>query len=223
MDGYYDYYENMYNNSDDDYDPYVDYYDAGYDDLSDDIQEEELEELELSSKFCDYHPYWKKSKISFLDLFFVAERTKELIDLSREFIIDQYSEMTFYSEELTTSYENVLKHLAVSKKTSMAILSKVLGLPDLVIDKIFINIVESYNWHFDQFGPEEITYQYEEGHSSDDEDYPEFYYDMISKIYERIQIIVIPSKMKELGFEWDGSFLDGIDGNWISDSDSGDG
>ena len=153
---------------DDDYDydsdEYIQHH-GGYDDLYDDIQDDygydawDLEEeLELPSKFCDYHPSWKKSKKTFLDLYFVAQRTKEFIDFSREYSIDHPC-LEFV--EFATSYENILKHLAVSKKRSIAILSKVMSLPDLVIDKIFINIVESYNWHFDPFGPEEMPWRYE--------------------------------------------------------------
>ena len=122
---------------------------------------------------------------------------------------------------MATSYENVLKHIAVSKKRSIAILSKLLGLPDLVIDKIFINIVESYNWHLDKFGPEEMPWRYEEaeedGTGEDDDNYPEVYYNMISDIYENILIGQIPSKMQELGFDLPGPSLESIE---ISDSDS---
>ena len=225
---------------DDDYDydsdEYIQHH-GGYDDLFDPVQLDygydawDLEEeFQLPSRFCDYHPSWKKYKKTFLDLYFVAERTKELIDFSRQYILDQLCPEV---KELKTSYENVLKHLAVSKKRSIAILSKVMSLPDLVIDKIFINIVESYNWHFDQFGPEEMPWRYEEeveeddpeGHCEDDDNYTDFYYNMISEIYERMRRSMIPmsSNLDDLAFLWDGFSLEGIDGIEISDSDPGEG
>ena len=150
----------------------------GDDDLSNDSQDDgyddvrDVENLKLPSEFCDYHPSWKKSKKTFLDLYFVAERTKQLLDFSKARAPYEFSKL----KEFETIYQNIEKHLAVGKKRSIAILAKVIGLPALVIDKIFINIVESYNWHFDKFGPEEITYQYEdeEDHCSDDDNYPEF-------------------------------------------------
>ena len=218
---------------DDDYDydsdEYIQHH-GGYDDLYDDVQDDygydawDLEvDLELPSKFRDYHPTWKKSKKTFLDLYFVAERTKEFMEFSREYSNDH---PCLKFEEFATSYEDILKHLAVSKKKSIAILSKVLGLPDLVIDKIFINIVESYNWHFDKFGPEEMPWRYEEvdeddpespgedddskspgedddseGPGEDDDKYPEFYYNMISDIYETIETILIGQvQEQELSF-----------------------
>ena len=173
----------------------------------------------------------------------MAERTKQLIDFifPREYRIEKqhYDDDTnechenVWNEDLATSYENVLKHIAVSKKRSIAILSKLLGLPDLVIDKIFINIVESYNWHFDQYGPEEMPWLYEELEEDDpesqceeDDKYPEFYYNMISDVYERIRSCTIPvfSDDKQVfAFDWLGFTLEGIDGIDISDSVSGDG
>ena len=165
------------------------------------------EELELSSKFYDYHPTWKKSKKSFLDLYFVAERTKQLIDLSREFIIEKLDFDDDQLKVLETCYQHIEEHLKVSKKRSIAMLTKVIGLPDVVVDKIFINIVESYNWHFDKFGPEEITWLYEEVEEEDserqredDDKYPEYYYDVTSDFYERILGSVSPSKMNDLIF-----------------------
>ena len=210
----------------------------GDDDLSNDSQDDgyddvrDVENLKLPSEFCDYHPSWKKSKKTFLDLYFVAERTKQLIDFTREHLIDDddanESYENVWKEELETSYENVLKHLAVCKKRSIAILSNVLGLPDLVIEKIFIYIVESYNWDLDKFGPEEMPWRYEEaeeddpdGTCEDDDNNPEVYYNIISDIYEKILIGQIPSKMQELGFDLSGlgTSLDGLE---ISDSGSGD-
>ena len=173
-----DFNEDYHDDYDYDSDEYIQHH-GGYDDLYDDIQDDygydawwgldepDLEDLEFPRIFCDYHPSWKKSKKTFLDLYFVAERTKQLIDFTREHLIDDddanESYENVWKEELETSYENVLKHLAVSKKRFIAILSNVLGLPDLVIDKIFIYVVESYNWHFDKFGPEEMPWRYEEG------------------------------------------------------------
>ena len=199
-----------------------------YDPVQDDYYAWDVEEL--PSKFWDYHPSWKKTKKTFLDLYFVAEKTKELIEFSRE-------PNSMFSH-LATSYENILKHLAVSKKRSIAILSKVLGLPDLVIDKIFINIVESYNWHFDKFGPEEMPWRYEEveedepegpgedndnypeSPGEDDDKYPEFYYNMISAIYENILVSSDRVRMKELGFYV--RYM-GVQTLKMSDSVSGDG
>ena len=159
------------------------------------------EELKLPSIFSDYNPSWKKSKKTFLDLYIVAERTKQLLDFSIAREIHKLTDVFGKFKELVTTYENVEKHLAVTKKRSVTILSKVLGLPSLVIDKIFINIVESYNWHFDQYGPEGMPWLYEELEEEDlesesqcenDDKYPEFYYNMISDVYERIRRCTIP-------------------------------
>ena len=235
---------------DDDYDYDSDefiHHHGGYDDLYDDIQDEygydawePKEELELPSKFYDYHPTWKKSKKTFLDLYFLAERTKQLIDLSREYIIEKLNFDDDQLKELEKSYQHMEKHLKVTKKRSIAMLTKVIGLPDLVMDNIFIKIVESYNWHFDKFGPEEITWLYEEIGEEDsethceDEDqdnlylnsldkdrYPEYYYDVTSEFYEQSLGCVSPLKMQELGFEWQSLpslDLEGINGIEINHS-----
>ena len=64
--------------SDDDFnDQYNDDYDYDSDECIDHVFFGEL-----ASIFCDYHPYRKKSKKTFLDLYFVAERTKQLLDSS---------------------------------------------------------------------------------------------------------------------------------------------
>ena len=237
---------------DDDYDydsdDYIQHH-GGYDDLYDDIQDdygydawylEEEEDFQLPSKFCDYHPSWKKSKKTFLDLYFVAQRTKQLLDFSRvgtqEIIVNKLpldiADGRNKVKELESANQNVEKHLAVSKKRSIAILSKVMGLPALVIDKIFIKIVESYNWHFDKFGPEEMPWRYEEveegdpeGLCEDDDNYTDFYYNMISEIYDRIRKCTIPrsANMDDLAFMLDGFSLEGIDGIETSASVSGDG
>ena len=208
---------------------------GGYYDLYDDIQDEygydaweSNDDLDLPSKFYDYHPTWKKSKKTFLDLYFVAERTKQLIDFSREYIIDKLHFDDDAMKELETSYQNVEKDIKVSKKRSIAMLNKVIGLPDLVIDNIFSKIVESYNWHFDKFGPEEITWLYEEveeevseTHGEADERYPEFFYDSASNFYESILGSVCPSKMENLGFDSHSlSTLEDINEIEINDSDS---
>ena len=182
-----------------------------YDDIQDELVYdawEPKEELELPSKFYDYHPTWKKSKKTFLDLYFVALRTKQLIDLSRDFIIEKLDFDDDQLKELETIYQHIEEHLKVSKKRSIAMLTKVIGLPDLVVDKIFTKIVESYNWHFDKFGPEEITWLYEEigekdseMHGEADERYPEFYYGSTSKFYDEVLGSVSPLKMQELGFD----------------------
>ena len=206
-----------------------------YDDIQDEFGYDAWElkdELDLPSKFYDYHPTWKKSKKTFLDLYFVAVRTKQLIDLSRDFIIEKLDFDDDQLKELETIYQHIEEHLKVSKKRSIAMLTKVIGLPDLVIDKIFINIVESYNWHFDKFGPEETTWLYEEVGEEDsethgeadhplvDEDrYPEYYYDSTSNFYERILGSVCPSDLNDLSFDSHSS-LDDINGIEINDSDS---
>ena len=94
-----------------------------YDDIQDDygydawdLEDEEFQLPTLPSRFCDYHPFWKKYKKTFLDLYFVAKRTKELIDFLREYVLKQHFPEI---KELKTSYENVLKHLAVSKKSTL--------------------------------------------------------------------------------------------------------
>ena len=229
---------------DDDYDydsdEYIQHH-GGYDDLYDDVQDDygydawDLEvDLELPSKFRDYHPTWKKSKKTFLDLYFVAERTKQLLDFSKARAPYEFSKL----KEFETIYQNIEKHLAVGKKRSIAILTKVIGLPALVIDKIFIKIVESYNWHFDKFGPEEMPWRYEEveedepegpgedndnypeSPGEDDDKYPEFYYNMISAIYENILVSSDRVRMKELGFYV--RYM-GVQTLKMSDSVSGDG
>ena len=188
------------------------------------------EELKLPSIFSDYHPSWKKSKKTFLDLYFVAERTKQLLDfIGRPQIITETNYHLRMRKELETTYQSVEKHLAVSKKRSIAILSKVLGLPSLVIDKIFINIVESYNWHFDQYGPEEMPWLYEEleeddSESEKDDKYPEFYYNMMSDVHQRVRrCTMFISSDVSYAFFFLKFTLEGIEGIKISDSVSGDG
>ena len=225
---------------DDDYDYDSDefiHHHGGYDDLYDDVQGDygydvwdPEEELELPSLFSDYHPYWKKSKETFLDLYFVAERTKQLLDSSnaRE-IIANTSDDFGKIKELETMYRSVDKHLAFSKKRSIDILSKVLSLPSLVIHKIFINIVESYNWHFDQYGPEEMPWLYEEleeddSESEKDDKYPEFYYNMMSDVHQRVRrCTMFISSDVSYAFFFLKFTLEGIEGIKISDSVSGDG
>ena len=198
---------------DDDYDydseEYLHHH-GGYDDLYDDVQDDYgydawslVEELEVPRKFCDYHPSWKKTKNTFLDLYVVVERTKQLFDLSREYFNDTLHFDAEKFEEMSTCYNHLEKHLVVSREKSIAMLSRVIGLPDLVIDKIFISIVESYNWHFDQFGPEEVSWQYEEGHSEEDQKYLECHYNAIGYFYERILASVRPSMMHQFGFNVD--------------------
>ena len=227
---------------DDDYDydseDYLHHH-GGYDDLYDDIQDDygydawsQVGELEVPTKFCEYHPSWKKTRNTFLDLYVVTERTKQLFDLSREYFIDTLHFDAERLEELSTCYNYLENHLAVSWKKSTVMLSRVLGLPDLVIDKIFISIVESYNWHYDKFGPEEVSWQYEEGHSEEDQNYLEYHCNAISYFYERILASVRPSMMEQFGFNVDlrsdiselGLSVDGLSGlNINSDTDSVDG
>ena len=231
-----------YHDDDDDYDydseEYLHHH-GGYDDLYDDVQDDYgydawslVEELEVPRKFCDYHPSWKKTKNTFLDLYVVVERTKQLFDLSRKYFNDTLHFDAEKLEEMSTCYNHLEKHLGVSKEKSIAMLSRVIGLPDLVIDKIFISIVESYNWHFDQFGPEEVSWQYEEGHSEEDQKYLECHYNAIGYFYERILASVRPSMMHQFGFNVDlrsniselGLSVDGLNGLDVnSDTDSVDG
>ena len=68
-----------------------------------------------------------------------------------------------------------------------------LNLPDLVVDKIFSSVEESYNIYFDLNGPEEIPWQFE--------NQAEVCYSIISKFYEFMLCIVSPWwRMNKLGF-----------------------
>ena len=63
-----------------------------------------------------------------------------------------------------------------------------LNLPDLVIDKIFSSVEESYNIYFDLNGPEEIPWQFED----QAEEVAEVCYSITSKFYEFMLCIVSP-------------------------------
>ena len=68
----------------------------------------------------------------------------------------------------------------VSKKKSNRKLSNVLNLPDLVVDKIFSSVEESYNIYFDLNCPEEISWLFED----QAEEVAEVCYSITSKFYE---------------------------------------
>ena len=76
----------------------------------------------------------------------------------------------------------------VSKKKSNRKLSNVLNLPDLVVDKIFSSVEESYNIYFDLNGPEEISWLFED----QAEEVAEVCFSITSKFYEFMLCIVSP-------------------------------
>ena len=102
----------------------------------------------------------------------------------------------------------------VSKKKSTRKLSNVLNLPDLVVDKIFSSVEESYNIYFDLNGPEEISWLFED----QAEEVAEVCYSIISKFYEFMLCIVSPWwRMNKLGF---GVMRREICNGWLNNSRS---
>merc|ERR1711915_749549 len=103
-----------------------------------------------------------------------------------EFITDKRLLDDDTLEQLEAKQISLEGDLSFSKKRSIEMLTDVMGLPDLVVEKIFIKILESYNWHFDKFGPEEEYWKYEEIGEEDSEDYnPEFQYNTTSALYDQ--------------------------------------
>ena len=143
----------------------------------------------------DYYPSWKKSAKTFLDVYIVSKKTEELLDACREFIIAE--RCANFDQKMESGYKNLETICTVSKKKSTRKLSNVLNLPDLVIDKIFSSVEESYNIYFDLNGPEEIPWQLED----QAEEVAEVCYSIISKFYEFMLCIVSPWwRMNKLGF-----------------------
>jgi hypothetical protein len=167
----------------------------GYDGYSEDSFVSGIDDFDLPSHLRDYHPLFKKSEATFLDVYIVAKKTKELLNASREYIIARQC------EHFDVRVENIFKDLetiqTVAQKRSTSVLANVLSLPDLVIEKIFDYIEESYNFHFDYNGPENDTWLFEnqDGILAADCYYP------ISGFYEFILSLVYPVMMSDLGFE----------------------
>ena len=141
-----------YDYSDDEVD-YISDDDSYYDEPADAF-DGDVDNFVLPSRIRDYHPSWKKSKKTFLDVYIVAKKTKELLDASSEYIVAR--RCVGFDRRIETINKELEIIKTVSKKRSTSLLSNVLGLPDLVIAKIFGSIVESYNIQFDRFGPEEM-------------------------------------------------------------------
>lgn len=149
----------------------------------------------LPSNLRDYYPSWKKSEKTFLDVYIVSKKTEELLDACREFIIAE--RCANFDQKMESGYKILETICTVSKKKSTRKLSNVLNLPDLVIDKIFSSVEESYNIYFDLNGPEEIPWQFED----QAEEVAEVCYSIISKFYEFMLCIVSPWwRMNKLGF-----------------------
>ena len=173
----------------DNYDDEIDYVDFDeYDDDTSDtsdisepshIPEQPFYEL-VPTDLRDYHPTWKKSEKTFLDVYIVAKKTRELLHFVREKIDCNIEDFDKKMEILTKDLKTIQ---AISKRKSTAMLSKLISLPDLIIDMIFSNIVGSYNCHFDRFGPEEMPWQYED---QDIENVAAVCYSATSKFYEKI-------------------------------------
>ena len=132
----------------------------------------------LPSNLRDYYPSWKKSEKTFLDVYIVSKKTEELLDACREFIIAE--RCANFDQKMESGYKILETICTVSKKKSTRKLSNVLNLPDLVIDKIFSSVEESYNIYFDLNGPEEIPWQFED----QAEEVAEVCYSITSKFYE---------------------------------------
>ena len=204
-------YVNNYNDDDeddfdssDDYDysdDEVDYIsdDDSYYDESADAFDGDVDNFVLPSRIRDYHPSWKKSKKTFLDVYIVAKKTKELLDASSEYIVAR--RCVGFDRRIETINKELEIIKTVSKKRSTSLLSNVLGLPDLVIAKIFGSIVESYNIQFDRFGPEEKPWLFEDQDQDADHDVATVCYSTISAFYEFILCIVYPNMMDDLGFD----------------------
>ena len=172
-----------------DSDEYINHH--GYDDLYDDVQEDfgydawelasdDLDDCLIPSDLRDYHPTWKKSEKTFLDVYIVTKKTEELLDVSREKIV---ADIEDFDKKMVTILEDLKTIQTVSKKRSTTMLSKVIHLPDLIIENIFTKIVESYKCHFDLFGPEEMPWKYED---QDDDNVAEVCYSATSEFYQYI-------------------------------------
>ena len=149
----------------------------------------------LPSNLRDYYSSWKKSAKTFLDVYIVSKKTEELLDACREFIIAE--RCANFDQKMESGYKILETICTVSKKKSTRKLSNVLNLPDLVIDKIFSSVEESYNIYFDLNGPEEIPWQFED----QAEEIAEVCYSIINKFYEFMLCIVSPWwRMNKLGF-----------------------
>ena len=144
--------------------------------------------VDLDHKFCDYHPLWKKSKKTFLDVYIVAKQAEMLLTHVRKSIIgsirvprlrDDFERYT--EKDMESTMRELDKLMKMSKEKSVNMLSSATNLPDLVVDKIFTYIVDSYNYNFVYLGPEEVQWQYEE-HRPD----AEAAYNRVSEFYEDI-------------------------------------
>ena len=167
----------------DNYDDEVDYVD--FDEYDDDTSDTShisvpfnLDEF-VRKDLRDYHPTWKKSEKTFLDVYIVAKKTRELLDFVREEIVGDFE----YIDKMEILTKDLKTIQAASKRKSTAMLSKIISLPDLIIDMVFSNIVESYNCHFVLEGPEDMPWQYED---QDVENVAAVCYAATSAFYEKI-------------------------------------
>ena len=142
------------------------------------IPEQPFYEL-VPTDLRDYHPTWKKSEKTFLDVYIVAKKTRELLDFVREEIVGDFE----YIDKMEILTKDLKTIQAASKRKSTAMLSKIISLPDLIIDMIFSNIVGSYNCHFVLEGPEDMPWQYED---QDVENVAAVCYAATSAFYEKI-------------------------------------
>ena len=122
-------------------------------DSDDDSSGEPEALIELPSELSDYHPTWKKSRKTFLDIYVLSKKTKDLLILSEEI------------ENLDTDdggYKGMENIMTQYKQKSINMLSMALNLPHVVVDKIFTHIVDSYNYNLYNIGPENVQRELEE-------------------------------------------------------------
>ena len=120
---------------------------------------------------------------------------------------------TNFDENMETILKEIMTIGNVSKKRSITKLSEVLGLPDLAIEKIFGYIEESYNTHFDRYGPEEVTWMFED--QDPDDEVAEACYSTISDHYEFILCVMYPHRIRDFGFDAsDKTFCHGDDDDY---------
>ena len=155
--------------------------------------------VDLDHKLCDYHPLWKKSKKTFLDVYIVAKQAEMLLTHVRKSIIgsirvprlrDDFEEET--GKDMESTMRKLDKLMKMSKEKSVKMLSSAINLPNLVVDQIFTYIVDSYNYNFVYFGPEDVQWQYEE-HNPD----AEAAYNRVSKFYESILKVFCDEEERE--------------------------
>ena len=156
--------------------------------------------VDLDHKLCDYHPLWKKSNKTFLDVYIVAKQTEVLLTHVRKSIIgsirvprlrDDFEEDT--EKGMESTMRELDKLMKRSKEKSVNMLSSAINLPVLVVEKIFTYIVDSYNYNFVYIGPEDVQWQYEE-HSLD----AEAAYYKVSNFYESIMKVISDEEDREL-------------------------